>query len=383
MADIENTEVDFLNLSDEEFEKFGSYPPTSFSASTEEESTDESNEDDNTLQDDTNNESADAEDDDEEEESEQGEVEDEAASSDESDEEESEESDDVDTKTTDEGAADAQSFYDMITAPMKANGKEINIKTPEEAKQLIQMGINYNSKMAALKPARQLIKTLEQNKMLDEESIGFAVDLLSGSKDAILKLMQDKGINPLELDTDEQSVYKPNTKLASSQAVEFDDVIESIKSSTHYDSTIDTVQAWDEASQIQVSQDPRLIQLLNSQMENGVYSTVASELEKRRTLGDDSLTGLSDLEAYVAVGRLLNQQGQLAVPTAQGKASTNQVGSKVQPKAGSRVSPKTQSKKKAAGLPRGKSAEKGTSLDDVNPLAMSDDDFDKLMAKFT
>lgn len=386
--------TDFLNLSDEDFEKFGVYPPTS-SVSSEEEPTEEVVEEEATdqiIEDDADetdvSETEEADESDDEDEPTRDEVDvmgeasdraEEASEGEESDDEEAESKEEVEDKTEDQKAVE---FFKAITSPIKANGKEIKIDTAEEAIKLIQMGANYNSKMTQLKPARQILKTLEQNKMLDEESIGLAVDLLSGNKEALLRLMKDKGINPLELDTDAESSYKPSTKIASEQSVDFDDVIESIKDSTYYDSTVQTIQAWDKKSQTLIAQDPRLISQLNAQMENGVYKQINTDLDKRRAMGDSNLNGLSDLEAYVAVGSLLTQNGSLVVPNAQGQQSTRQAGRKIQPKQSSKQNLKTQSQKKAAGVPRSKQPAK-SSTKEINALAMSDDDFDKLMAKYT
>lgn len=373
----EESKTDFLNLSDEDFEKFGMYSP--------EESTEEEVEVEDEIVEDVEEESEQQQDDDsdndeDEDESSQGE----AAELD-VDDGESLEQDEIDTETVDEDSedepVDAQSFYDAITAPIKANGKEITVSNAQEAIQLIQMGANYNSKMAKLKPARQVLKTLEAANMMDEGKIGLAVDLLSGNKEAILQLMKDNNIDPLELDTSEDTGYKPTTRIATSQSVDFDDALDSIKDSQHYDATVSTIQNWDRKSQTEVTKDPTIMKHIETQMSSGVYDVVSGELEKLKALGDNTISGMSDLEAYVAVGNLLNQQGKLTPLKAQDGGSTTKSGRKVQPKAGSRVNPKTQSLKKGAGVPRNKPPKK-SSTDNINPLALSDEEFDKVMAKY-
>lgn len=389
--DLDN-DNDFLNLSDDDFEKFGMYPPTSSVSEQEQENSDESDEqtsDDETqdpspLAEEGSEDNAEEADDDDEPRQGEADVMGEASekADDAEDEEGSESTGDEKDSSDKTDAEKAQNFYNLLTAPIKANGKEITIDSAEEARQLIQMGVNYNSKMLQLKPARQILKTLEQNKMLDEKSISLAVDVLNGNTDALIQIMKDKGINPLELDTDMESSYKPTTRIASEQSVDFDDVIDSIKDSTYYNDTVQTIQKFDKRSQTMVAEDPRLISQLNAQMENGIYKQISTELEKRRAIGDSTLHGLSDLEAYVAVGRLLTQNGSLVAPNAQGQQSTSQAGRKIQPKQSNQANPKTQSQKKAAGLPRGKQPAKSSSKE-INALAMSDEDFDKLMAKFT
>jgi cell division protein ZapA (FtsZ GTPase activity inhibitor) len=393
-TDNTNNETDFLNLSDEDFEKFGMYSPEQ-SVITEKSDVEvedtlndkEISEEEAPLVEENSEDNA--EDADEESNPRQGEADVMGEASETADDAESEEDSENDgesedeEKTTEKTDAElADNFYKLITKPIKANGKEFNIETPEEAMKLIQMGLNYNSKMTNLKPSRQIIKTLQQHNMLDEESIGLAVDLMNGNKDAILRLLKDKKINPLELDIEAESSYKPTNKIASEQSVDFDDVIEGIKDSTYYNDTVQTVQGWDKKSQTMVAADPKLISQLNAQMENGIYKQINGELTKRRAIGDSNLSGLSDLEAYVAVGRLLTQNGSLVVPKAQEQSSTRQTGRKIQPKQNNQANPKTIIQKKAAGVPRSKQPAKPSSGKEINPLSMSDADFDKVMTKY-
>lgn len=380
--DEENQDIDFLNLPDEEFDKLGEYPPASFVSGEEEvteeeqETPDFSTDDDDVEEEESFEEESETDEDDDVGESQapaEGEGEEDGA------EEESEEGEESDEEEEEPKGLTPEALYEALSKPIRANNRDITINTPEEAVKLIQMGVGMTKRIAELKPARQLFKTLEQHNMLDEESLGFAVDLVNGNKDAIIKLMRDKGINPLELDTDEESGYKSQLKIVPEQSIEFDDVIASISDSEHYDATVKTISEWDRSSQAEVAKDPGIIRDLNAQMSNGVYDKIQGELTRQKVLDNPSLRGMSDLQAYVAVGRYLAQQGALTPPSA-GEASNSKQEEKVLPKAGNKLNPKTQSKKKAAGMPRSKPSSSNTSS--INPLAMSDEDFDKLAAKF-
>lgn len=362
-------EKDYLNMSDDEFDEYGMLPDSSESDDDEEELLENSEEEDNGEE---------VQGQESEEEVEEGEGEDE-----EEDEAQAESDDESEEEDTEEPKAESDEdkmkrFYDVISSPIKANKKEYKIDNPEEALSLIQMGLNYNAKMAALKPARQVIKTLEQHDMLSPDKVSYAIDLLSGNKEAISKLLADNKIDPLELDTDEVLEYKSKVSLASEQLVDLEDVIEGIKESDYYGQTLETVQNWDTKSQSLIAKDPSLVSKLNAQMENGIYQQVSERIDKLKAMGNKDLAGLSDLEAYVAVGNYMAEEGSLVDPSA-GNTSNNQTGRQVQPKAGKTQNPKTQAKKKAASLPKSKPSQKSS---DMNPLAMSDDDFDKLMAKY-
>ena len=51
--------------------------------------------------------------------------------------------------------------YKRILQPFKANGTEVQVRSVDEAIQLMQMGANYTKKMQALQPNLKVLKTLE------------------------------------------------------------------------------------------------------------------------------------------------------------------------------------------------------------------------------
>jgi len=129
---------------------------------------------------------------------------DEEAEPDEGDKPKEGESDEVDDAATDEenkdetpAEASAEDFMKEITAPFRANGKDMQIDSVEDVRKLMQMGANYNKKMAAIKPNLKFIKMLENNDLLNEESISYLIDLQKKDPAAIKKLLKDSGTNPL------------------------------------------------------------------------------------------------------------------------------------------------------------------------------------------
>ena len=106
---------------------------------------------------------------------------------------------------------DYKKEYERLTASFKANGKDISVANVDEAISLMQMGANYNKKMAALKPNLKLLKLLENNKLLDESKISYLIDLDKKNPEAITKLLKDSGIDPLDVDVNKESEYRPKT----------------------------------------------------------------------------------------------------------------------------------------------------------------------------
>lgn len=389
MSTDNDEEHDFLNMSDDDFDKFGEYPPEpseeGVSEVVEENEADSTeNEEDKALPDeDAENEgSQESEEGNEEEESDSQE---DGDNTDSTEEEESDDDNEEEEEENESELSEAEEFYQGITAPLKANGTELVIKSVDEARRLMQKGAGFERKLKQLKPARQLFKTLEKNNMTDADSIGFASDLLSGDKSAIMKLMQDKGINPLDLDLDADNSYKPTMELVPEQSIEFDDTLDAIKDSPKYSETINYVKGLDTDSQSSIAQDPQIVSHLNAHMENGTFDLVSKEVARLKALGEPNISRLSDLEAYVAVGHSMDKEGKLPNPSAGTGTPTNQ-DKTVRAKRKKVSNPETQAKaKKAAGNRRSKPAsQKATN---VNPLSLSDDDFDaefeKMMGGFT
>lgn len=292
---------------------------------------------------------------------------------DEADETTGDESDDTEDGETDTDAdesaeVDYKSEYEKVMAPFRANGKEMQAKTAEEAVQLMQMGANYNKKMAALKPSLKTLKLLENNELLDEEKLSYLIDLDKKNPDAIKKLIKESGIDPMEIDVDAESDYKPNTYTVDDRQMELDEVLDSIQDTPTYSQTINVVSnKWDAASKQTISNNPQLLEVINDHMASGIYEQVSNVVERERTLG--RLKGLSDLEAYRQVGDALHAKGQFE------QKAPVETGKKVVPKRKTKTEdPTLKRKKRAASSTKTKPAAKAP---DFNPLGMSDDDFEK------
>jgi len=275
-----------------------------------------------------------------------------------------EESDDVDYKAE----------YEKLLATFKANGREMQVKNVDEARRLMQMGANYNKKMAALKPSLKTVKLLDKHGLNDESKLGHLIDLTRGDKGAIQKLLKDAGVDPMDLDTEQESDYRPNTYNVDERELELDEVLDSLQDTPTYSQTVDLVSnKWDDASKQIIANNPRVLEVLNDQMANGVYERVSTEVERLRAFGQ--LTGVSDIEAYKSVGDRMAAEGKFD-DLAQGSQSTQPSPKKPTRKARTKKpDPKLSQKKRAASTTRTKPASKAPA--DFNPLGMSDEEFEK------
>ena len=125
----------------------------------------------------------------------------------------------------------------------------MKIDSVEDAISLMQMGANYNKKMAGMKEPLKFIKMLQNNNLLDEAKLSYLIDLDKKSPEAIARLVKESGIDPLNIDVTKDTEYKPNTYTVDDVQVELDTVIEDIRDTDSFKDTIDIVSnKWDEAS---------------------------------------------------------------------------------------------------------------------------------------
>lgn len=268
---------------------------------------------------------------------------------------------------------DYKAEYEKILAPFPANGKQMQVQSAEEAITLMQMGANYNKKMAALKPNLKLLKLLENNGLLSEEKLSFLIDLDKKNPDAISKLVKDSGLDPLEMDVS-KSDYKPNTYTVHDREVELDSVLSDIQDTPTYSKTISIVgNKWDGESKKIIVENPQLIKVINDHMANGVFDLISNEVDRQRAL--NRLNGVSDIEAYRLVGDEMHNRGALRPASQPAQKAPGTVREPVPTKPAAQ-NQDTRSKKLAASTPKAAAPVKNDP--DFNPLAMSDEDFAKI-----
>jgi hypothetical protein len=277
-----------------------------------------------------------------------------------------------------ESAVDYKAEYEKLLTPFKANGREIAVSNIDDAIALMQMGANYNKKMAALKPNLKLMKLLENNGLLNEERLSFLIDLEKKNPEAISKLVKDSGLDPLDLDAEKASGYKPNTYTVDDKEMELDTVLDELQGTPSYNRTLDIVSnKWDGPSKQVIANSPQILKVINDHVQSGIYDTIIKEVEKERVFG--RLTGLSDIEAYRQVGDSIQARGGFAsVGNQEQQNPTKPV--VVVPKPKSVDDDKLKDKKRAASSNKPAASVGLTS--GFNPLAMSDEEFSKVNPKY-
>lgn len=263
-----------------------------------------------------------------------------------------------------------------ILAPFKANGRDMKVENVDEAIALMQMGANYNKKMAGLKPSLKILKFLENNQLLDEEKLSFLVDVHKKDPAAINKLIKDSGIDVMELDASKADSYKRTTASVDDREIELDTVLKDLEDSPTYAKTLNVVtKEWDSNSKEQIASRPQLLKIIDNHVQTGIYDLVSTELQRQRALG--KLDGVSDIEAYRRIGDAMHAEGRF------NHLETQSSQEKPQPKAPVVVpaKPKKQDDEalnnKRRALSPSKAAVPAKVPDDFNPLGLSDAEFMK------
>lgn len=272
-----------------------------------------------------------------------------------------------------EAVIDYKAAYEQLFTPFKANGREVKIDNVEDAISLMQMGANYNKKMAGLKPSLKILKLLENNGLLDESKLSFLIDLDKKDPAAINKLVTDSGINPMDIDTKSATDYKAKVHTIDEREIDLDTVLDEIQDTPTYTRTLNIVsQKWDTASKQHVAAQPQLLKIINSHIASGVYDVIAERVEKQRMFG--TLDGVSDLDAYRKVGDELHANGGFNhLDSFQRNTSKAPVIVTPKPK---QTDPALKDKRRAAGS--SSVASDTTVSKEFNPLSMSDAEFSKL-----
>ena len=260
--------------------------------------------------------------------------------------------------------------YDKVMSPLKANGKTVNIDNIDDLRALASMGMDYNRKMVAIKPYRLTAKKLENNGITDEK-LDYLIDLSKGNPDAIQRLLKESKIDPLDMDLDKDTAYSPNAYTVDDKEVELDAVLEDIRETPAFSSTIDIISnKWDESSKRVLLGEPAIIKVINEHVASGIYAQINTVIESERMMG--RLTGLSDIEAYKQVGDAIQSRGgftnneqptqvtELVKPTTVNRAATD---------------PKLNDRKKATSTTKAAPTKVGKT--DYNPLSMSDEEFEQ------
>lgn len=275
---------------------------------------------------------------------------------------------------------DYKAFHDQVMAPFQANGKTIQLRSVDEAIQLMQQGANYTRKMQAIAPHRKVLMMLENNGLLDESKLSRLIDLEKKNPDAIRALVKEAGIDPLDIDVHGESTYTPGNHAVPDEAIAFQTTLDEVSSTPDGQETVREITAsWDPESKAELWKDPSILGTIHQQRISGVYDRVVAEIERQRTIGAIP-ANVSLLNAYRVIGERMTQAGAFQdLVAAQQAAQHPAVQHPVATRVASAKPAVTNSGKVSAAAPT-RTATPRRAEAFINPLAMSDDEFMKQFA---
>lgn len=287
---------------------------------------------------------------------------------------------------SEEPPIDYKSQYEQMMAPLKANGKMVDLRSPDELRQLAQMGANYTRKMQDIAPHRKVLLMLQNNDLLDEGKISWLIDINKKNPEAIKKLLKDSNIDPMDIDVSTEPNYQAGSHVVSDSEVRFRAELDNLRSTDTGKEFIREINTrWDEQSKEALWDQPQMMAILHEQQQSGVYGHIVEEIERRRLLGVIP-ADTTFLQAYVQVGNQLaganGSPTQAATQAGAVAPATQGLPVRKEPAvlATRPAAPKpavTNNDKASAAAPSRSASQKAQAL--INPLAMADDEFLKQM----
>lgn len=303
-------------------------------------------------------------------ETEDDEAEDESQETDEEDENEDTEEDETDDESEEAqetNDVDYKAFYESVTSDYKANGRMMpGIKDPEDLQRALSMASNYAAKTTALKPHLATVKMLEKAG-ISQDDLNEMIDFKNGNVDVLKKKLKEVGVDPLDIDVDQEVEYKPNDYRITEHEMDFAEVIDPIRDTPEYEKAAEVVTTvWDNKSKTQMLQNPELLKGLYEEIAMGRYETVQGIMDQRKLLGKTN--GLNDLEMYQEIATELSKTAPVEQPKQEVKETV-----KPKPKV---EDPTIKEKKKKAGI---NTKKKSSAVKKYDPTSMDDEEFMKLV----
>ena len=271
-----------------------------------------------------------------------------------------------DVEAEDESADDVnyETSFNELMKPIKVSGEEVTVKSIDDARNLISMGIDYSRKMRDIKPLRAIGATLTEagimkDGQVDEEVLMRLVDINRGDKDALAQLMAEKEIDPLDMAT-EDIKYTPTATMATQSSVEIADVEKELSSRGNVDRVVNELDKMDNKSKQFFNETPANLLMLDDDINSGAYEKIMGAVRYEKTLG--RLQGMSDMEAYIQLAQAEGNEGVKTLQTPQAPAAK----------------PKPSVKKRKAAAISKRAPAKKTVQKTYDYEGMSDEDFEKL-----
>lgn len=214
------------------------------------------------------------------------------------------------TKETQEPSAEVspeKAFFEAVTSEFNANGKSYKIDNADDVKKLMQMGLNYHQKMAAMKPNLKIVRALQDAGISSVDQLGHLLDLHAKKPEAIAKLVQDSGLDTYEFE-DQAKNYVPSTPNVNDQTIEFEMVAQELEGNPSFGTVVQQLHNFDTQTKQTIFENPNILRTLTDHVSQGFYDKIMAQLEVANALGHTR--GMSFLQAYESIGQQMFGQQQ-------------------------------------------------------------------------
>jgi len=173
--------------------------------------------------------------------------------------------------------------YKRLFQPIKANGIEIQ-PDPDKFIQLVQLGSKYYADREKVKPMLKTVKVLEKEG-IDEEKMNLLIDAYKGNKEALISLMKQNEIDPLDIDIDDDIEYQPTNYNINENEIALEEVINELEQTPTYETLTNEVSSMDEVSKEFLKSNPEVLKILNEHIGTGVYGEVMNKVKEAKIFG--------------------------------------------------------------------------------------------------
>lgn len=267
---------------------------------------------------------------------------------------------------------DYKAFYDEVTAPIRADGRDFTIKSSSDLRNLVSKGLDYTQKTQQIAPYRKTLAFLRDNDALDDTKLSYMLDLYNKDEKAVKQLIREMTAEPKEegkqklelydLDPeqeDEQNRYHfQNKNTITDEQLNFKEAFDEISVAEGGNAFLNKViQKFDESSVSYLYKNPQSLRLLYQADRAGQFDQIMDKMQYNDMIHPENVQIDNTITRFMKTGQSMPEIfAQNQQPTQQQVVQQRQ----------------QQNRVKSASIPR---ASSGKSRNFVDPLDMSDEEF--------
>jgi len=181
------------------------------------------------------------------------------------------------------------------------NGTEVPIKDVEEARILIEKGIQAQQKYEKSQDKLSLAHTLEEQGIKDQAQVNLLIEAAKGKPEAIVELLKQNelSIEDIEELTEKDTEYKPDDYSVDKKQLAVGEVLNELAADNEFNKTADVLRGLDQADKALLEENPEDIRVLHDHIKSGVYNQIQGLVLKEKMQGN--LQGMTQLQAYQAM----------------------------------------------------------------------------------